>query len=81
MFATPENESIGIFCQFMHFLHWEKRNLARDFISTFVVVSSTLLPFFEFCLNFLFLFSLPQDLLLDLLLLKKNYFSSSTEGT
>ena len=45
-----------------------------------VFVSSTLLPFFEFCLNFLFLFSLPQDLFLDLLLLKKNYFSSSMEA-
>lgn len=41
--------------------------LVRDFISTFVFVSSTPLPFFEFCLNFLSLLSLQQDLLLDLL--------------
>ena len=31
-----------------------KRSLARDFISPLVSISSTPLPFFEFCLNFLF---------------------------
>lgn len=33
---------------------FSKRSLARDFISTFVPISSTPLSFFEFCLNFLF---------------------------
>lgn len=55
-----------------------KKKSGRRFYFHFV--SSTPLPFFEFCLNFLFLFSLPQDLLLDLSLLKKKYFSSSKEA-